>query len=162
MFWKALDDLHRWERENLPGAESPQGNEILVWLLKCKAKPRPLKDLYRSSRFSEPTIRAYLRAFVERGLVDIETNNGDLRTRFARVTSKFECVLEAYRERFHEVAAFVESLESMTRLGGASLLGPAAGGTPSTAEPVSRFTLQPPLPSERSTLRVPKREIMPM
>ena len=139
MVWKALDDLHRWERENLPGAESPQGNEILVWLLKCKAKPRPLKDLYRSSRFSEPTIRAYLRAFVECGLVDIETNNGDLRTRYARVTAKFERTLEAYRERFQEVAALAESLESMTRLGGASLLEPAAGGTPSTGGPVPRF-----------------------
>src|SRR5262245_12360888 len=61
MFWSALEELHRWERANLPGAASPVGNEVLLWLLKCRTKPRPLKDLYRSSRFSEPTIRNCLR-----------------------------------------------------------------------------------------------------
>lgn len=109
MFWKALEHLHRWQRENLPGSETPQGNEILIWLLKCKTVPRPLKDLYRSSRFSEPTVRNGLRAFVAAGLVEIEVNGDDMRNRFARVTPKFEATLVAYRQRFGEFARMMEA-----------------------------------------------------
>jgi DNA-binding MarR family transcriptional regulator len=116
MLWKALEHLHLWERENLPGAESPQGNEIVVWLLKCKTKPRPLKDLYRSSRFSEPTIRTYLKEFVDRGFVEIEVNGNDMRTRFARVTPKFDLALAAYRQRFQEVVAFADGVDVFERM----------------------------------------------
>jgi len=111
MVWKALDQLHRWQRENLPECGSPQGNDVLVWLLKCQAAPRPLKDLYRSSRFSEPTLRACLRAFVDRGLVEIEVNGDDMRNRFARVTPKFRTTIAAYRQRFGEIAAMVGAIE---------------------------------------------------
>ncbi|MFZ5784752.1 MAG: hypothetical protein ACOY4R_31535 [Pseudomonadota bacterium] len=113
MFWKALDHLHCWQRENLPGAESPQGSEILIWLLKCKATPRPLKDLYRSSRFSEPTMRNYLRIFVDRGLVELQVNGNDMRNRYARVTPKFEATIAAYRKRLDEVALLIETFEAM-------------------------------------------------
>ena len=113
MFWKALEHLHRWQRENLPGCETPQGNEILIWLLKCKTTPRPLKDLYRSSRFSEPTVRNGLRAFVTAGLVEIEVNGDDMRNRFARVTPKFEATLVAYRQRFGEFSRMMEAAGSL-------------------------------------------------
>ncbi len=113
MFWKALDHLHRWQRDNLPESESPQGNEILIWLLKCKSRPRPLKDLYRSSRFSEPTLRAYLRAFVDCGLVELTVNGDDMRNRFACVTPKFEATIDAYRRRFGEVALLIETVEGV-------------------------------------------------
>lgn len=116
MFWQAIDHLHRWERENLPGTESPQGNEILVWLLKSRSRPRPLKDLYRSSRFSEPTVRACLKDFVDQGFVVIETNGQDQRTRFARITPKLEQTVEAYRRRFREVAALTEQLPPLSTL----------------------------------------------
>ncbi len=128
MLWKALECLHRWERENLPGAESPQGNEIVVWLLKCKTKPRPLKDLYRSSRFSEPTIRTYLKEFVDRGFVEIEVNGRDMRTRFARVTPKFDLALEAYRQRFQEVVEVADRLELFEQLA-SELEGSAVAGS---------------------------------
>ena len=108
MFWKALEHLHRWQRENLPECSSPQGKEVLFWLLKCQGSPRPLKDLYRSSRFSEPTLRACLRAFVDRGLVEIEVNGDDMRNRFARVTPKFEQTTAAYRQRFGEIALLLD------------------------------------------------------
>ena len=104
VFWHALETLHRWERENLPGADTPQGSEVLVWLLKCKSKPRPLKDLYRSSRFSEPTVRSCLKVFVSHGFVSIESDGEDMRTRFARGTAKLEKTINEYRRRFHEVA----------------------------------------------------------
>mgnify|MGYP000426214624 CR=1 FL=1 len=104
MFWQALEQLHRWERENLPGADTAVGNEVLVWLLKSKSKPRPLKDLYRSSRFSEPTIRNCLKEFAALGFAAIESNGEDMRTRFARATPKLELTVTEYRKRFQEVA----------------------------------------------------------
>lgn len=108
MFWKALDHLHHWQREHLPECESPQGNDVLMWLLKCEGLPRPLKDLYRSSRFSEPTLRSSLRSFVDRGLVEIEVNGDDMRNRFARVTPKFVQTIEAYRQQFGEIAVLLD------------------------------------------------------
>ena len=108
MFWKALEHLHQWQQEKLPECGSPQGNDVLVWLLKCQDTPRPLKYLYRSSRFSEPTLRNCLRAFVDRGLVEIEVNDDDMRNRFARVTPKFSQTVESYRQRFGEIAALLD------------------------------------------------------
>jgi hypothetical protein len=108
-FWHALESLHRWEREHLPGADTPQGNEVLVWLLKSKNRPRPLKDLYRSSRFSEPTVRSSLKVFVSHGFVIIESNGEDMRTRFARGTLKLEKTVNEYRRRFHEVASLAHT-----------------------------------------------------
>lgn len=104
MFWRALEQLHLWERENLPGADTAVGNEVLVWLLKSKNKPRPLKDLYRSSRFSEPTIRNCLKEFAALGFASIESNGQDMRTRFARATPKLETTVAEYRKCFQEVA----------------------------------------------------------
>ena len=91
-----LDHLNRWERENLPGAETPQGQEVLVWLLRTASNPRPLKDLYRSSRYSEPTIRTYLKQFVERGFVEIRVSDDDLRTRYAYPTQRLGEAVDSY------------------------------------------------------------------
>lgn len=107
LFWQALEALHCWERENLPTAGTPLGAEVLVWLLKCRQKPRPLKDLYRSSRFSEPTIRTCLKVFVAQGFVVIESNGADMRKRFARGTAKLEAVVNEYCTRFKDVSAYL-------------------------------------------------------
>ena len=104
VFWNALESLHRWERENFPGADTSQRSEVLVWLLKSTSKPRPLKDLYRSSRFSEPTVRACLKIFVEFGFAAVESSGQDMRTRFARATPKLEQTVLEYRRRFRDVA----------------------------------------------------------
>lgn len=104
MFWDALEELHRWERSNLPGATTPVGYEILIWLLKSKTRPRPLKDLYRSSRFSEPTIRNCLRELSALGFVALESNGDDMRTRYARATPKLELKIAEYRQRFQAAA----------------------------------------------------------
>ena len=108
-----MEQLHRWERENLPGADTAVGNEVLVWLLKSKNKPRPLKDLYRSSRFSEPTIRNCLREFAKMGFAEIESNGQDMRTRFARATPKLESTVADYRKRFQEVAELARAETSV-------------------------------------------------
>lgn len=97
-----LDHLNRWERENLPGAETPQGQEVLVWLLKSASNPRPLKDLYRSSRYSEPTIRTYLKQFVERGFVEIRVSDDDLRTRYAYPTQRLGEAVDSYWQEMRD------------------------------------------------------------
>ena len=104
MFWQALEHLRCWERDNLPGADTAVGNEVLVWLLKSKNQPRPLKDLYQSSRFSEPTIRNCLKQFSSLGFAIIESNGKDQRARYARATGKLETTVDDYRKRFQEVA----------------------------------------------------------
>lgn len=114
MFWRALEQLHLWERENLPGADTAVGNEVLVWLLKSKSKPRPLKDLYRSSRFSEPTIRNCLKEFAALGFASIVSNGHDMRSRSARATPKLEMTVAEYRRRFQEVAELARA-EAATR-----------------------------------------------
>lgn len=116
MFWKAIEALHRWERENLPGAETPQGNEIFIWLLQCSGNRRPLKDLYRSSRYSEPTVRAYLKDFIDAGFVEIDLSGPDLRMKFARPTPKFQRAVEEYRRLFDDVAS-LEDWESASARG---------------------------------------------
>lgn len=112
MFWQALEGLHDWERSNIPGANTALGNEVLIWLLKSHRRPRALKDLYRSSRFSEPTIRNLLRVYSDHGLVVIESNGDDMRTRFALATPKLEQMLLEYRQRFHELARLASSHDS--------------------------------------------------
>lgn len=97
-----LDHINRWERENLPGAETPQGQEVLVWLLKSASNPRPLKDLYRSSRYSEPTIRTYLKQFVERGFVEIRISDDDLRTRYAYPTPRLGEAVDSYWQQMRD------------------------------------------------------------
>lgn len=67
--WESLEDLERWRREHLPAGNSPVARDVLIWLLKHRASPRSLKDLYRSSRFSEPAVRTALRAFADAGLI---------------------------------------------------------------------------------------------
>ena len=108
MFWESVERLHRWERENLPGADTPQGSEVLIWLLKCQEKPRPLKNLYRSSRYSEPTIRACVKSFVDSGFVVLEASGSDLRTRYARATDKLRARISDYQDQFKEVAVLAE------------------------------------------------------
>lgn len=107
MFELALERLRRWELENLPGADTQQGTEVLIWLL-CQEKPRPLKHLYGSSRYSEPTLRACIRSFEDEGFVVLESSETDLRTRYARATSGLKERARAYQDRFKEVAALAK------------------------------------------------------
>lgn len=116
MFWQALEKLHAWERSNIPGANTALGTEVLIWLLKSKRRPRALKDLYRSSRFSEPTIRNLLRSYSDHGLVVLESNGDDMRSRFARATPKLDLILTEYRRRFHELAVMAKDDELLAPL----------------------------------------------
>jgi DNA-binding MarR family transcriptional regulator len=89
-----LRALDRWQSSMLPIGVSGPIVEIVVWLLETDGSTRSLKDLYRSSRYSEPTIRASLKRLVDHKLVCIETNGSDRRRRVARPTRKFSAMLE--------------------------------------------------------------------
>ena len=124
MFWEAIERLHRWEREHIPGADTPQGSEVLVWLLRSQEKPRPLKNLYRSSRYSEPTVRACIKSFVDNGFIVLESSGSDLRTRYARATDKLRGRIREYQDRFKEVAALAEREGLVVPTRGAGLSAP--------------------------------------
>lgn len=103
--WEAISAFHQWERENIPEVESPQGVEILLWLAKQSLRPRSLKDLYRSSQLSEPTLRSCLKKFVKNGLATIEPLPGDSRVKILKATSDLEKLMLLYEEKFRNVAS---------------------------------------------------------
>lgn len=105
MAWEILQELDTWQRTHLPKSETGAGQEVLIWLLRTRRAPRPLKDLYRSSRYSEPTVRAVLRAFVDEKLVEFEVNDEDHRNRLPQVTPRFEALAAELQRRLAEASA---------------------------------------------------------
>ena len=106
MFWESLGDLYA-ARGLVPGFDTPQGAEVIFWLVKSEGRP-PLKDLYRSSQFSEPTLRAYLMRLVDQGFATVKGAEGDLRRRSACPTQKLLEALGGYRELVLKVATAAE------------------------------------------------------
>ena len=96
VFCRRLETLSRWKRRHMPILEMPQGGDVLVWLLQASARSRPLKDLYRGSRFSEPTIRWVLKALVDGGYITIERHPEDRRVRTAQTTPKLATAMRTY------------------------------------------------------------------
>ena len=84
-------------RTRLCGFETPLGTEVLVWLLKSPQQPKPLKDLYRSSRFSQRTIRTFLAHQADRGFVAVHSSEDNKRQRFAQPTAKLMAAVQDYR-----------------------------------------------------------------
>lgn len=95
-FWRNLELLFAWKRKHMPVLDMPQGAEVLIWLLKNATHVRPLKDLYRGSRFSEPTIRWVLKALVDDGFIVIDRNPDDLRVRTVGLTPKLVATVQEY------------------------------------------------------------------
>ena len=109
MVWQMVSDLHEI-RGLLPGFDTPEGAEVLFWVLKSAAGPRPLKDLYRSSRFSEPTVRRCLMRLVDQGLVSIQVSDDDERQRYAEPTTKLKSAADAYRTLFMKAVVVFDPL----------------------------------------------------
>lgn len=107
MFWKALGELYA-ARAVVPGFETSQGAEVVIWLLASKGQ-RPLKDLYRSSQFSEPTARSCLMRLVDQGFAAVEGTVDDQRQRFARPTAKLLEAFAGYRAVLLRVATAAEA-----------------------------------------------------
>jgi len=95
-FSRQLERIGAWKRRNLRILDMPQGAEVLVWLLRSGARSRPLKDLYRGSRFSEPTIRWVLKALVDGRFIVIERSPDDLRVRTVHLTPKLMATVHEY------------------------------------------------------------------
>jgi DNA-binding MarR family transcriptional regulator len=104
MFWEALAELYR-TRSLVPGFDTRLGAEVVVWLLRSGSRQRPLKDLYRASRYSEPTVRICLMRLVDQGFVNIQRCADDQRQCIAEPTPKFIAAIESYRSIFVRVAA---------------------------------------------------------
>ena len=104
-FLQHLELLFEWKRKHMPILDMPKGGEVLVWLLKSGARPRPLKDLYRSSRFSEPTVRGVLKALVDDGYILIDRNPEDLRVRTVHLTPKLLMKVQDYVELLKKCAS---------------------------------------------------------
>jgi len=98
-FWSDLESLHDWKKRNLPLLMMPQGEEVLTWLMRVSERPRPLKELYANSRFSEPTVRVVVQSLVDRKLVVFQYDDRDQRARFVRPTEKLVELLDEYVRR---------------------------------------------------------------
>jgi hypothetical protein len=107
-FCRHLEVLSAWKRKKLRILDMPQGGDVLVWLLKGRTRARPLKDLYRGSRFSEPTIRWVLKALVDDGFIAIERNPDDLRVRTVHLTPKLMSAVHEYLDLLRECAVHVQ------------------------------------------------------
>jgi hypothetical protein len=107
-FCRHLEMLSAWKRRNLRILDMPQGGDVLVWLLKDRTRARPLKDLYRGSRFSEPTIRWVLKALVDDGFIAIERNPDDLRVRTVHLTPKLMAAMHEYLDLLRECALHIQ------------------------------------------------------
>lgn len=94
--WQVLKEIQVWERENLPCLRHPEGKEVLLWVLKCRTERLPLKDLYGTSRYSEPTIRRCLKEFISLGLLVLEPSDKDKRESFARPTQRMDELITDY------------------------------------------------------------------
>jgi hypothetical protein len=102
-----------WLRANLPFLLTTQGNEVLVWLLKNKTNPKPLKDLYGSCRASEPTLRVSVKSFVSMGYAEIFCPEGDSRSRYVRMTPKLEFKISEYQNMLLDCAELAERGDSL-------------------------------------------------
>jgi DNA-binding MarR family transcriptional regulator len=137
VFCRRLEDLSRWKRRYMPILDMPQGGDVLVWLLKGSARSRPLKDLYRGSRFSEPTIRWVLKALVDGGYITIDRHPEDRRVRTVQTTPKLATAMRTYLQLVRACAVAqaanmqVANLESANREAG----GPVAPVRSSTEAP---------------------------
>lgn len=98
-FAEALQRYQRWQRRNLPGIDMPQGMALLIWLLENDCQARPIGQLYRASRASEPTMRAVVKLFVDFGLATFELDSSDSRRRLLGGTPKLRQVMQEYREQ---------------------------------------------------------------
>jgi DNA-binding MarR family transcriptional regulator len=98
-FLNHLESLQNWKKRTLPLLMMPQGEEVVTWLMCLGHRPRPLKDLYANSRFSEPTIRIVIQSLLDRKLVIFYSDESDQRVRLIRATKKLVQILDEYVSR---------------------------------------------------------------
>jgi len=98
MFCDFIEELQK-AQSSVPGFDEEKGRTIVFWLMRPHGR-RPLKDLYRSSRFSEPTMRTALKRLVDQGFVSLSEGTDDQRQTFAQATPKLLMALDSYKALF--------------------------------------------------------------
>lgn len=98
-FLNHLESLQDWKKRTLPLFMMPQGEEVVTWLMCLGCRPRPLKDLYANSRFSEPTVRIVVQSLVDRELVVLYSDESDQRVRLIQPSTKLVRMLKEYVSR---------------------------------------------------------------
>lgn len=107
-FLNHLESLQNWKKRTLPLLMMPQGEEVVTWLMCLGHRPRPLKDLYANSRFSEPTIRIVIQSLVDRKLVVFYSDESDQRVRLIQPTMKLVQILDEYVSRIQSCSPVPE------------------------------------------------------
>ena len=103
-----LKRLSSWERRHLPGNNLSAARYLLVWLSISPDQERPLKELYFSSPFSQPTCREAILAFKNEQLVYLRQSDGDARVRVIAATSKLRKMARGYAVLFAK-AGFIHT-----------------------------------------------------
>jgi len=98
-FAEALQAHQRWIRCNLPGIDTPPGMALLIWLLQNEGRARPVGRLYKEVRSSEPTMRACVKAFADKGLIIVCLDRRDGRRRLILATPKLRERVADFRHR---------------------------------------------------------------
>jgi DNA-binding MarR family transcriptional regulator len=96
MLLQTLEEFHAWRTARLRVLETAPGIETFVWLLKNEGKPVAVSRLYRDSRYSEPTVRKCLHAFLAEGYVVLEFDSCDTRRHVLRGTPKLNSLASEY------------------------------------------------------------------
>jgi DNA-binding MarR family transcriptional regulator len=139
VFWKQLEAVSLWKRRNLPLLTMPQGAEVVAWLMQSGARPRPLKELYAASRFSEPTVRTVIQSLADRNLVVFQCDDSDQRVRLVRPSPKLVDMLEDYVAKIRVcVAKIVPEHASETAIGAATKYDPSGNARAEEREIVER------------------------
>lgn len=99
MIWQALELFCDWQRKTVPGVNTRFVLALLLWLHKESSKPKAVGDLYRSSGYSEPTMRACLQEFLRIGLVVVEKDTQDPRRSVVRGTPRLYQSIESLDDR---------------------------------------------------------------
>ena len=102
--WQALECLHQWEQQSLPGNSLRHRMALFLRLLKNDGRGISVGQLYKEIGISGPTMRKVIDAFVDEGLATIEVDGKDSRLRLVRATPTLERKLKEYREFLMQAA----------------------------------------------------------
>jgi len=98
MLERYLASLSDWQRRHLPSIHSPLGQQMISWMIKNYAQPRPFRHLLASTSFSTTSVRHLLNQFAVLGLVEIPKAPSTCRWGDIVATAKLRERLEEYAE----------------------------------------------------------------
>jgi hypothetical protein len=95
---RELTFLSDWQRRHLPNIHSLLGQQMIAWLIRNYAKPKPFSHLLASTSFSTTSVRHLLNQFAVLGLVEISKASGTCRRGDIVAATKLRERLEEYAE----------------------------------------------------------------